>query len=327
MPPVNYLAAPKPVSLLAILDESASNGTAPSIDLQWEPFQRHVEAFLTAIDGYTLSARTEIAARASDHSNALRDLRAEKEEIEKQIHFEREREGDMLETLESERHTLSDLNSSLQNLRSQLQKVKDQSSTLENELNSLRKQVKLEQSEKERQGKVLDDMRDRDEIELRELEEAVGWKVEGIKEDLLLMRFTLLDPNDPAREFSILIDVSKQDYSVPNCDPPLPSLPELVRQLNSDRDFYGFIKKVRKAFRALIPNPPPSSRFNDLSGPGQAMRTPGGSKLLSSHMTQTGQGEAASGLGSNQTRVTDGSALEGLTLGRQGALCGSVRLD
>lgn len=27
------------------------------------------------------------------------------------------------------------------------------------------------------------------------------------------MRFTLIDPEDPAREFSIIVDVSKQDYS------------------------------------------------------------------------------------------------------------------
>ncbi|WVF72802.1 hypothetical protein IAT40_007620 [Kwoniella sp. CBS 6097] len=328
MPPTNYLSAPRPISLQAILEDSSSSGTAPSIDLQWEPFQRHVEAFLTAIDEYTQAARVEIAARASDHTNMVRDLRAEKEEIERQIHFEREREGDMLATLESERRTLSDLNTSLSNLKSQLQKVKDQSSTLENELNSLRKEVKLEQSEKERQEKVLKDMRDRDEVELRELEEAVGWKVEGIKQDLLLMRFTLLDPNNPAREFSILIDVSKQDYSVPKCDPPLLSLPDLVRQLNTERDFYAFIKAVRKAFRGLIPNPPQSSRFDDLTGPGQAptqshtqlqsqgLHTPapaGGSKFLASH-TNTNSNRTASSQSSSQ--VTDGSALEGLTLGR-----------
>ena len=27
------------------------------------------------------------------------------------------------------------------------------------------------------------------------------------------MRFTLIDPSDPEREFSVLIDVSKQEYS------------------------------------------------------------------------------------------------------------------
>jgi hypothetical protein len=48
------------------------------------------------IDNYTVRAKTEIAARASDHVAAVRDLRAEKEETERKIQNEREREGDML---------------------------------------------------------------------------------------------------------------------------------------------------------------------------------------------------------------------------------------
>lgn len=77
--------------------------------------------------------------------------------------------------------------------------------------------------------------------------------------DLLLMRFTLIDPEDPAREFSICVDVNQQHYSgslavgrseillslalsVPSCSPPLGILPELVDTLNRDRDFFTFIK-------------------------------------------------------------------------------------
>lgn len=32
------------------------------------------------------------------------------------------------------------------------------------------------------------------------------------EEDKLLMRFTLLDPSDPDREFSIVMDISKSEY-------------------------------------------------------------------------------------------------------------------
>lgn len=32
-------------------------------------------------------------------------------------------------------------------------------------------------------------------------------------EDKLLMRFTLIDPSDPDREFAIVIDISKHMYS------------------------------------------------------------------------------------------------------------------
>ncbi|WWC63294.1 uncharacterized protein I303_105894 [Kwoniella dejecticola CBS 10117] len=272
MPPSNYL--PRQISLQAILDESSANSTSPSIDLQWEPFQRHVESFLNAIDSYTQAAKTEIAARATDHVNLMRDLKADKDEKERQIHLEREKEGEMLATLESERHTLTDLTSSLNRLQTSLQKVKDQSSSLDKEIIHLRKGNTSERTEKERQQARLNEMRKRDEDELVELEESLGLRVQPIKRDILMIRFTLLDPLDPHREFSFLIDISKQGYKVPNCDPPLPNLPELLKQLNDDRDFFGFIKRARKSFRALIPNPTQSTKFDELSGPGIGLRTP-----------------------------------------------------
>ncbi|WWC90714.1 uncharacterized protein L201_005651 [Kwoniella dendrophila CBS 6074] len=280
----------KPISLQAILHESSANGTSPSIDLQWEPFQRHAEAFLTAIDEYTLTAKTEITARASDHANSMRDQKAEKEEMERRIHLEREREGEMLATLESERHTLTDLTSSLNHLQTSLNKVKDQSSTLESEIHKTRKEVTTERTEKERQKQRLNEMRKKDEFELLELEESVGLRINPIKRDLLMIQFTLLDVNDPSREFAFLLDVSKQDYSVPNCNPPLPGLSDLVRQLNQDREFFTFIKRARKAFRSLIPNPVHSTKFDDLSGPGLGLKTPAhgpgtitiGSRILAS---------------------------------------------
>lgn len=81
------------------------------------------------------------------------------------------------------------------------------------------------------------------------------------------MRFTLIDPNEPEREFSMLIDISSHAYSgmavldaassapkddqvvadreepVPKCEPVISNMPELVDRLNEDRDLYGFIKR------------------------------------------------------------------------------------
>ncbi|KAE8542569.1 hypothetical protein D1P53_001349 [Cryptococcus gattii VGV] len=261
MAPTTYIVPPRPASLHSLLESSTSKNGVPSLDLRWEPFQRHIESFLNAIDAYTQAARTEIVARATDHTAAVRDLKADKEEMEKGIQLQRENEGEMLATLEAERHVVADLSASLSHLQSSLTKIKEKSSILDTELQSERKEVTAMQVEKERQTNVLNDMRGKDTTELKQLEEALGWKVEGIKQDQLLMRFTLIDPEDPAREFSIIVDVSKQDYSG-------------ITQL---RPSYPFPPRpVRKAFRALIPNPPnPSTKFDDLTGPGLlGLRTP-----------------------------------------------------
>lgn len=146
-----------------------------------------------------------------------------------------------VEALEKERHTMQSLTSSLSQLQTSLAKVREQSSQLESELQAIRAEVTSERAEKERQGRTLGTMRDRDQQELETLQEAIGWRVEGVgrksrsvtesrekqreanlTEDQLLMRFTLIDPADPNREFSILIDISKQEYS---SEPDAASMP------------------------------------------------------------------------------------------------------
>lgn len=96
MAPTTYIVPPRPASLHSLLEASTLKNGVPSLDLRWEPFQRHIESFLNAIDAYTQAARTEIVARATDHTAAVRDLKADKEEMEKGIQLQRESEGEML---------------------------------------------------------------------------------------------------------------------------------------------------------------------------------------------------------------------------------------
>jgi kinetochore protein Spc25 len=123
---------------------------------------------------------------------------------------------------------MQELNQSLTHLHSNLSKVREESQQLESELQAIRSEVMTERAEKERQGKTLGAMKSRDEVDLKELQDAIGWKIEGSGrmsslirnrdgadgvEDQLLMRFTLIDPANPERGFMIVIDISKQDYA------------------------------------------------------------------------------------------------------------------
>lgn len=49
MPSTAYLAHPRPISLYSVLDASTSMTPTPTLDLDWEPFQAHIEAFLNAV--------------------------------------------------------------------------------------------------------------------------------------------------------------------------------------------------------------------------------------------------------------------------------------
>ncbi|ORX38516.1 putative kinetochore protein SPC25 [Kockovaella imperatae] len=277
----SYMAPPRKISLQSLLEGSTSgSSSSPNVDLAWEPFQSTVELFLKAIDGYVHNAKTEIVIRAKGHSDSVKILKSNKEEMERRIQAEREKEREMLSELESERQIVADLNSSLSHLQRSLAKVREESAMIESDLAAVKKEVSKHESDQERQKSTLQDMKARDEVELQGLEEAIGLKVDGVRDGVILMRFTLLDPAEPGREFSLLLDVSGTDYAVPNCSPTLSALPEVVRQLNTDRNIVDFIRKVRKAFRATVPErPAPTSQFDNL--PGSAMRTPAHRRGLS----------------------------------------------
>jgi glucan-binding YG repeat protein len=66
--------------------------------------------------------------------------------------------------------------------------------------------------------------------------------------------FTQLDPTQPKRQFSFLLQVDDVDdqYIVDVCDPPIPEhiLNELLSDLNADDDMLPFVIGMRHAFKA-----------------------------------------------------------------------------
>ena len=54
MPATAYLAPPRPISLYSVLDATTSMSLHPALDLDWEPFQNHVEAFLNAVRPHSI---------------------------------------------------------------------------------------------------------------------------------------------------------------------------------------------------------------------------------------------------------------------------------
>ena len=104
--------------------------------------------------------------------------------------------------------------------------------------------------------------------ELTECEFRLRTVIEGIDKDKILVRFTHIDPSDPQREYSAVIDVSGDAYKgmpvafmldithpmvlVPTTSPFLPNLPILLDELNETRNIYTFIKHVRQAFEQLV---------------------------------------------------------------------------
>lgn len=62
--------------------------------------------------------------------------------------------------------------------------------------------------------------------------------------------FTKIDKDDWSRECSFFLDVSKSDYEILNCTPLLENIAVINEALNGNRDFYQFLKLMRREFVA-----------------------------------------------------------------------------
>jgi len=93
-------------------------------------------------------------------------------------------------------------------------------------------------------------------------EEHLAMKIEGVKEDVLRVVFNHINENDWMRECSFTIDLADRDYKgivrleklrsnfqVLDCKPMLPNLSDLVNRLNETREFFDFLKWMRKGFK------------------------------------------------------------------------------
>jgi kinetochore protein Spc25 len=119
--------------------------------------------------------------------------------------------------------------------------------------------------EKEKERTTLSSLATRLSPELESLEHRICCVVEGVDESQLLFRLSRVDPTDPTRELTFVLDLSTSSYkgvyastrffatthelsSVLTISAPLPTLPRLLAQLEESGDIYTFVRDVRKAY-------------------------------------------------------------------------------
>lgn len=88
-------------------------------------------------------------------------------------------------------------------------------------------------------------------------QEHLGLYVEPLDAEVTTFTFTNIDPDAWSRKFTFTIQVVGDGYEIYRVDPQLPNnlATDLSSQLNEDKDFFGFLRKIRKAFKALARPP------------------------------------------------------------------------
>ncbi|RHZ74326.1 hypothetical protein Glove_226g11 [Diversispora epigaea] len=180
---------------------------------------------------------------------------------------------ELIATLEKEKKELYKIQLEVTNLKN------EENLKLERK-NSLLRQVEITKKDIQKYRDVLSEKQialekqlAQNEPELNRFEDKLAFTMEGVRDDAILFTFKCIYENDSSRKCSFTVDVGEK-YSVIECNPPLGQVVcDLLSQLNSTRDFFTFIKKMRQAFllsekqialeKQLAQNEPELNRFED----------------------------------------------------------------
>ncbi|KAF9583059.1 kinetochore-associated Ndc80 complex subunit spc25 [Lunasporangiospora selenospora] len=167
-------------------------------------------------------------------------------EAQEALRVARAQESVLAKTLKKEKEEASNMTKSVQSLSDRQEEMKQAKQALETQVATLRREVIAKREAKIAQKKALDEQVLKNKPELATYEAILALRIDHIG-----FVFTRIDEQDWDREFSITVDVSRQEFLVSDCTPTLPELPSLLRQLNETRDFYGFLKHARQGFKEL----------------------------------------------------------------------------
>lgn len=218
---------------------------------QYDDLRTKIRSFLLSFDAHIKETRDTILESKHSHLQLLAEEKERINQVDKQIDSLHAKHADLIRRLEKERQEADQVQQSISEFARQKTKTESRRAELQRKLNQLRETLEQRKEVKALRDRAISVQAAKNEPELRAYEEMLAMTMVGIRKECISFIFTHINETDWKCEYSFTIDISGQDYKVTMCNPPLPRLTELVGLLNADRDFYAFLKQMRKAFAEI----------------------------------------------------------------------------
>ncbi|KAG9314737.1 chromosome segregation protein Spc25-domain-containing protein [Chiua virens] len=225
----------------------------PQVDLRLQAYETSTGNFVRAVTNYTNRAIAEITKHRNTQETDKRRLAERTQAVETETNQCKLKEIELLAVLEKEQEERRDVEQSVAALKRQLASLREAGAAIDSEVEQYRVAVANLKREKDVERSILNSHAAQLQPELTACESWLKCYIEGIEADQLLIRFSHIDEANADREFSFVLDVSAPSYNVITTTPPLPTLPILLQELNQTGNIYRFIKRMRSAFRDLVP--------------------------------------------------------------------------
>ncbi|KAJ3108938.1 kinetochore-associated Ndc80 complex subunit spc25 [Phlyctochytrium planicorne] len=205
----------------------------------YEGLRQDCHAFLQTYNGWLsskkesiISVKQSFLSKANEQKDKYVQLKSQLEQLQAHMAgLKKAEENERSETREMEK-TIVELS---QKYDGQMV-IKNQ---LQSDIEILQKRIR-ERKEKQRHKPDCDFF-----------EAKLAIQISVVEPNVLKIAFTHINQLDWFQEYHFVLDVSNEIYQVRSCMPPVPNLEEYLSLLNRTRDFYTFVKQMRKAFQQV----------------------------------------------------------------------------
>ncbi|KAF9921724.1 kinetochore-associated Ndc80 complex subunit spc25 [Linnemannia zychae] len=239
------------LSLMPSKTSSLSTPTLPTPQFDSDELLARAATFETEVSNAIQKMKAKIIENTEQWVRETAEAREYDREVREETKIAVAQEAILNKTLQKEKEEAMNMTKTIQQLSATYEEMKQTRALHEAQLEALRKEVKAKREAKIALKKALDEQVLKNKPELASYESFLSLRIVGVKVDHIGFVFTRISEQDWEREYSITVDVSQHDFAVSDCSPSLPELPALLRYLNETRDFYGFLKKARQAFKDL----------------------------------------------------------------------------
>ncbi|KAF9439098.1 kinetochore-associated Ndc80 complex subunit spc25 [Entomortierella beljakovae] len=221
----------------------------PIPQLDSEELAARSGTFITEFNNSVQKIKTKIAENTEQWVQDTSEARESDRELREAMKTALAEEASLAKDLMKEKEEASNMSKAIQELSERDDEMAQVRSSLEEQVAILRREVKAKREAKIAQKKALDEQVLKNRPELAIFESVLAMRIVGIKEDHIGFVFTRINELDWDQEYTITIDVSHHEFAVSECSHNIPELPSLLKHLNETRDFYGFLKRIRKSFK------------------------------------------------------------------------------
>jgi predicted nuclease with TOPRIM domain len=214
---------------------------------------QRIQQVTQKFNNFIARQKSEIMRAKEEHIQGMSQLQGEHRELLKQLEDSQNKEEELRLQLERETADANGSQARISDLKIRERQLMEERKALEAQVAELREKV---YSRREELSKLKQNREKQGEMDLPETiiyEQLLGFKIEGLKDDVLKLVFNNIDPRDTKKEYLLLLNVSQHLYSIDSVEPPLPQqqVDNLLSQFNENRDLSQFLKSIRQAFKAL----------------------------------------------------------------------------